>query len=303
MAGLLAGTCYDPGTAVSAATTSALAMTALDTTNLRLTFTAPASGNVWVRLHGTLHGATTGPQILLGVLSGATVMGRQSPMGGRTPEAAATAHLGVQAGFPVLGLTPAQSYSFDAAYGVESVVASTGLKYGGPNDTTTNNNFGGFCFEVWDTPNLLGGKMYDPSSAVQKATSSLLAMTALDTTNLRITFTAPTSGNVLVTMQGTVEGATTTPSINFGVLETATVRARTIPIGGPRDLGGTQATSHCPYRGEAVVTGLVAGNSYTWDAAYGVDRVIASTNLNYGGPDNTVADDAWGGFSYCIWAV
>jgi hypothetical protein len=32
---------------------------------------------------------------------------------------------------------------------VETVVASTGLKYGGPNNTTTNDAFGGFAFEVW----------------------------------------------------------------------------------------------------------------------------------------------------------
>jgi hypothetical protein len=62
--------------AVSAATTSTLAMTALDTTNLRLTFGVPVTGKVLVRLQGTLHGATTYPQILLGVLEGSTVKGR-----------------------------------------------------------------------------------------------------------------------------------------------------------------------------------------------------------------------------------
>ena len=70
---LLAGTLYDPTTSVNKVTTAALAMTALDTTNLRLTFTAPANGAVLVRLVGTLHGATTFPQILLGVLDGSTV--------------------------------------------------------------------------------------------------------------------------------------------------------------------------------------------------------------------------------------
>lgn len=38
--------------------------------------------------------------------------------------------------------------------------------------------------------NLLGAKLYDPAGAVSKATSSLLAMTAFDTTNLRLTVTA-----------------------------------------------------------------------------------------------------------------
>jgi len=36
---------------------------------------------------------------------------------------------------------------------------------------------------------LLAGVAYDPAAAVTKATSAALAMTAFDTTNLRVTFT------------------------------------------------------------------------------------------------------------------
>lgn len=146
---LLAGTLYDPGTAVSKATTATLAMTALDTTNLRLTFTAPASGRVLVRLQGTLHGATTFPQIQLGVLEGSTVKGRVTPAGLMNGNLAATSFLTVEGLFVVTGLTAGASLTWDAAYGVETVVASTGLKYGGPNNTTANDAFGGFAFEVW----------------------------------------------------------------------------------------------------------------------------------------------------------
>lgn len=146
---LLAGTCYDPAAAVSAATTSTLAMTALDTTNLRLTFGVPVTGRVLVRLQGTLHGATTYPQILLGVLEGATVRGRLAPAGYVNGNLAATTFLTVEALFPVTGLTPSATVVWDAAYGVETVVAATGLKYGGPNNTTANDAFGGFVFEVW----------------------------------------------------------------------------------------------------------------------------------------------------------
>jgi len=146
---LLAGTLYDPAVAVSKATTAALAMTAIDTTNLRLTFTAPMSGRVLVRLMGTLHGATTFPQIQLGVLEGATVKGRVAPAGLVNGNLAATTFLTVEALFVVTGLTPAASLTWDAAYGVETVVASTGLKYGGPNNTSANDAFGGFAFEVW----------------------------------------------------------------------------------------------------------------------------------------------------------
>jgi hypothetical protein len=146
---LLAGTLYDPASAVSKATTSTLAMTAIDTTNLRLTFSAPASGRVLVRLQGTVHGATTFPQILLGVLEGSTVKGRVSPAGLVNGNLAATTFLTVEGLFVVTGLTAGTSYTWDAAYGVETVVASTGLKYGGPNNTSANDAFGGFAFEVW----------------------------------------------------------------------------------------------------------------------------------------------------------
>lgn len=146
---LLAGKLYDPAVSVSKATTALLAMTALDTTNLRLAFTVPPSGIVRVRLVGVLHGATTYPQIVLGVLEGATVRGRMAPMTGGG-NLAATSMQQCEAIFVVTGLTPGASLNWDAAYGVETVVAATGLKYGGPNNTTANDNFGGFAFEIWD---------------------------------------------------------------------------------------------------------------------------------------------------------
>ncbi len=148
--GLLAGKLYDPGTAVTHNTTANLAMTAMDTTNLRLNFTVPASGIVQVRISCVVHGATTFPAILLGVLEGSTVKGRMSPIGGLKATALATAQVTQESVFLVTGLTPNASLNWDAAYGVEIVIASTGIKYGGPNDTTTNNAFGGIAFEIWD---------------------------------------------------------------------------------------------------------------------------------------------------------
>ena len=146
----LGAKCYDPAVAVTKATTAALAMTALDTTNLRITFTVPNSGRVLVRICCTVHGATTFPSILLGVMEGATVIARVSPIGGLKNTAVATAHATQEASFVVEGLTPGQSKTWDAAYGVETAVASTGIKYGGPNNTTANDAFGAICFEVWE---------------------------------------------------------------------------------------------------------------------------------------------------------
>jgi hypothetical protein len=147
---LLAGTLYDPAVSVSKATSSLLAMTAIDTTNLRLQFTVPPSGMVRVRLAAVVHGATTFPSILLGVMEGSTVRGRMAPVQSLGNTAVATALVSVEADFIVANLPIGQQLNWDAAYGVETLIASTGLKYGGPNNTTGNDAFGGFVFEIWD---------------------------------------------------------------------------------------------------------------------------------------------------------
>jgi hypothetical protein len=125
-------------------------MTAFDTTNARITFNAPQSGRVLIRIRCVIHGATTFPQILLGVLDGATVKGRVAPIGGLPGTALATTLMAVEALFTVGGLTPSSSYTYDAAFGVETGVASTGIKYGGPDNGSANDAFGALVYEVWD---------------------------------------------------------------------------------------------------------------------------------------------------------
>lgn len=147
--GCIAAASYDPAVSVSKSTAAVLAMTALDTVNLRLAFTVPSTGKVLVRLTGVLHGATTIPQILLGILQGATVVARKAPMTGGGGAIAATTAVQVEAIFVVTGLTPAAALTWDAAYGVETLVAATGLKYGGPNNAVANDAFGAFGFEIW----------------------------------------------------------------------------------------------------------------------------------------------------------
>lgn len=147
---VLGAIAYDPATAVTKVTTAALAMTALDTTNLRLTVTVPASGRLWVELVGTLHGAATFPQVHLGAMEGATVRARMSAAGWTNGNLAATTFLTVGAFIPITGLTPAASITLDAAYSVETAVAATGLKYGGPNNATANDAFGAFIFAIHD---------------------------------------------------------------------------------------------------------------------------------------------------------
>lgn len=299
---LLAGVAYDPTTAVSKDCASVLAMTAIDTTNLRLVFTAPSNGIVNVRLKGTLHGSTRPtPAILLGVLDGATIKGRMVPDVSRDVTSAATSQYYADASFLVTGLTPSSSYTWDAAYGVEAGAASFGLKYGGPNNTTGDDAFGSLDFEIWETANLLTGTFYDPATAVTKATTSLLAMTAMDTTNLRLTFTAPASGKVLARVRTGDQGSSTHGEILLGVLDGATVRARGNAAGYLTQHDQASAYRHLELR--SLVTGLTPTTSYTWDAAYGVEVVAAGGGIKYGGPNNASADDAWGGIAFEIWTA
>jgi hypothetical protein len=300
---VLASVNYDPAVAVQvpSGSTALLAMTAIDTTNLRVTFTVPANGSVLVRGNFTVHGATTMSTYLAGVMNGSTVVARQSPIGAVLGTAVASTFIGQEVLFTVTGLTPAASVTWDFARGVEVAITASKIKYGGPDDTTANNAFGGIQFSVWEAPNLIASKLYDPAVAVSHATTAALAMTAMDTTNLRTTFNAPASGRVLVRLRGVVHGATTFPQILLGVMEGATVIGRDHATGGLKTTA--VATAQLAQESMFVVSGLTPAASYTWDAAYGVETLVAATGLKYGGPNNTTTNDAFGGFLYEIWAA
>jgi hypothetical protein len=147
----------------------------------------------------------------------------------------------------------------------------------------------------------LGSKVADPAVAVTKSTAALLAMTALDTTALRIAFTVPPTGRVLVRLAGSVHGAATYPSILLGVLEGATVICRLDPLGALKNTA--VATAMVRHEASCVIEGLVSGAAKTWDAAYGVETLVAATGIKYGGPNNAVANDAFGAFIFEVWAA
>lgn len=303
--GLLGIAYYDPPTAGTASLSSLQAMTAVDTTNLRATFTTPSSNGtaVLVRLRGTTSGATSQSQTLLGVLDGATVKGRAAPVASRVVGSQA-GMMSNEAAFLVTGLSSNTSYSWDYAVGVEVAVGSCALKYGGPNDTTASNAYGAASLEIWSTEALLAGTHYDPGTVANTSVATATAMTALDTTNLRLTFTAPTSGNVLVRQRGVVHATTAANGGGqlFGILEGATVRARQRPQITQSNTGNSPgATDQNVVLSKTLVTGLTAGSAYTWDAAMSVELVAASGVLSWGGPNNSSQDDAYGGYSYEIW--
>lgn len=301
---LLASALYDPAVAVSEATTALLGMTALDTANLRVTFTAPDNGTVRVKLRGIVHGASASPALLLGVLDGAVIRGRQAPYGARPINTSANAMMPQEAEFLVTGLTPGDSYTWDAAYGVEFAVAATGLKYGGPDDAVASTMFGAFSFEVWSTPNLLAGKLYDPAVAsAADSTAAVLAMTAIDTANLRLAFTVPDSGRVRVKGRCMASGGTGIPIIALGVLSGAAVVARQVDTVFV-DVGPFVATSHVVASLDCIVGGLAPGAALTWDLAYGVEVAGgAGHNIKFGGPNNAVQDDAYGGAAFEVYAA
>lgn len=298
---LLAGTNYDPAGAVSKATTALTAMTALDTTNLRLSFVCPTSGTVMVRMRGAVTGATTFPAIQLGVLDGATVRLRMTPMPGGQVLLATTLASQEIVGC-VTGLTPGTTYTWDAAMSVDATVGSTNLKYGGANDNSGADAFGGFVFEVWEAANLLAGIAYDPATAVTLANTSLLAMTAMDTTNLRNVITAPASGRVMWRVRVQNHGSTTWGQYLIGVMESSSVVARVAPIMG--GIGASASLTRQVLEASGVITGLTAGSSHTYDAAYAVQVVgAASTGIKYGGPNDTTTNNAWGAAIFEIWAA
>lgn len=229
---LLKAVNYDPATAVSKATSALLAMTAFDTTNLRLAVTVPAHGMVRFRLQCNLSGATTMPQVLLGVLNGATVVGRQVPLAALPGTALATTNVPLLAEFTATGLTPGAA-NFDAAYGVETIVASTNIHYGGPNNTTGNDAWGGFVFEAWDPqPQQTNGQLVvDSNGRVDISKVAGTTQTARDlggqldaTISSRMaTFTLPTNFSALaITAGGAVTAGTVSDKTGYSLSGTQT---------------------------------------------------------------------------------
>lgn len=109
---LLAKTVYAPGTAVTyTASTTANTLTVLDTTNLTISFTAPASGAVLIRLTGFLANASGSVAATWGLVThgGTTLVAPVALMTG-----GASSPTGVKsAAILVSGLTPGTTYTYD----------------------------------------------------------------------------------------------------------------------------------------------------------------------------------------------
>lgn len=150
-------------------------MAAFDTTNARIAFVVPPSGCVRVVIQCTLHGAATYSQIMLGCLEGSTLRGRVTPIGSLNGTALATTMMTQNVDYVVSGLTPGASVNWDAAWGIETFVASSLIKYGGPNDTTANNAFGALVFQLWDP-----APIYTPTSGTAPTTTVSARIDTID---------------------------------------------------------------------------------------------------------------------------
>jgi hypothetical protein len=145
---LLAAKTYDPGIVTTFDTSAVRVFGAFDTTNLSLTFTAPPSGNVLVRIQVPMSGAATFPQVLLGVRAGSFDVLRVAPKIS-VSHPANTSIAVAEAMFTVGGLLPGSSSIWDAAYQVTVPVAGTAFRLGGLNNLGNSADWGAFLYEIW----------------------------------------------------------------------------------------------------------------------------------------------------------
>jgi hypothetical protein len=93
------------------------------------------------------------------------------------------------------------------------------------------------------------------------STVSNMALVAVDTTNLRCTFTAPATGRVIVRLTANSRNSGSSLTI-WGLLEGATQRGAGIDV--------TSYNNDQVYSAAIEISGLVAGSSHTYDWAFTV---------------------------------
>jgi len=110
-------------TATTTKTVTGSTLAAFDTTNLTITFTAPASGQVWAELIGVITVGTAGTNAFWGVATHNTT----TVQGSLTMVAQTSTQINGRAMILITGLTPGSSYQYDwvAATGTTGSVTQT----------------------------------------------------------------------------------------------------------------------------------------------------------------------------------
>lgn len=127
---------YDPAGATTVSSTSTT-FAAVDTTNLRATFTAPANGIVVVRYGGFLVNGAGAVNAIFGILEGASVLGVLLGAASTT---------GTFSGEKRLTGVTAGPHNYDLALATTTGATSVSVKYGGG---LTAAGFGPAFIEVW----------------------------------------------------------------------------------------------------------------------------------------------------------
>lgn len=200
--GLLGVAQYQPGSDTTY-TTSATAMTwqALDSTNLSVTFTAPASGQVVVVLSALAdYPNTIGDRYFWGVGSGTVLATGSVAMVVAQNNTSVVARRRITLEVLVTGLTPGASYTWKWMHTAAGASVTAANTFAGP-------SFGPALMAVLDGTAagssasngfLYAGSLGGPSAWVTTTSTTLVA---IDTTNAIFTFTAPASGKVVVTLE------------------------------------------------------------------------------------------------------
>lgn len=132
---------------------------------------------------------------------------------------------------------------------------------------------------------VLASKLYNPSTdTVYNTTSS--TMVDIDATNLAVTFTAPASGAVIVTLSGLASMNATGSIYYWGLRDAAGLI--------PDSTLEMYYNTILPFRltGQTKITGLTPGNSYTWKWAWMRAVGTATLNLSAGKQSATSAGPA-----------
>lgn len=110
---------------------------------------------------------------------------------------------------------------------------------------------------------LIGCNVYAPATLATYFASST-SFTAIDTTNMTVSFTAPQSGRVLVRLTAMMWLSTTASPLVWGLLlhRTSTV------VGATSMIGTGAASEQGPYSVVLPVSGLTPGTSYQYDWAF-----------------------------------
>lgn len=283
---LLGAKNYDPGTAVSKSTATATAMTAIDTTNLRLAVTIPASGIIRVRMGCPMKGATGLPSILFGVLNGSTVVGRVCPIGTTQTTGGVSPQIAYIADFMVTGLTPG-AMNLDAAYAVQLAIASTSLQYGGPDNTSGPNAWGGFIFEIYD-PQAVNVMQWNGTAVPTPATAGVPDVNVKNINNVSTSSVTTVNAN-----QGTTQpiGFTGTGLTAYAKVDAvdwagAAITASSLPVGtaagasgGLLIAGSNAATTFA----DLTVTGTFLMNYFTVSLNTTLNAFIISGNTTFTG--------------------